>query len=437
MKFQCFILTTLAIIFSCFSKAENVNSNEYYSDGKIRRTITYDEKLNIIAEQYFRKTNSKLIASIFYKSKEKLSRVTFFDDDGINKLFDIDFEKGKYVDTKQQIELNFRDNFIFEGKQIGNHIVANYVNNKRNGPVLQYDSTITGKVISNKVFAEYEYKIINDRIYIVHTTLHPMYDDIFSLYKGAFCNFKNDVLDKKSEIFTSSGGKKVEAIFNKGKCHSYKSYDKIGNTISRISCNNGLVDSKILLNGTVKEYTGNNIVWFYTLESIGEIYANYNPPHNYSIGANQIIDIVIKNENVWNCAPNMEVKREFDSLLSSAESITTIRKFLGIPNFHIRRFNFDNYDKDDIAFLHLNSITNIDSIGIHNARYNIKYSPDTLFYERSPFFTDISMQTDNLVNIDFWESTFKTVTHEDNTQKSMKEMQHSIIGLKRHLTVKM
>lgn len=283
MNFRYLIICIIFHLFYIYSSAQNIITNEYYTNGKLRRTIVYDKSINIISEQYYKKTNSKLIANIKYNAINSFERVQFYDDDGVKVLFDIDFEKGKYIDYNGQIELNFKGNFIFEGKQIGKHIVANYINNMRNGPILQYDSTITGRVKSNKVFAEYEYKVVNGRVYITHTTLHPTYDDVYSLHKGAYCNFKNDVLDKTSSIFRANGKKIIESNFNLGKCLFYNSFGSSGTTISKINCQNGIVNSKILLNGTIKEFLGNNIVWFYTLQNIGEIYANYNPSEGYGL----------------------------------------------------------------------------------------------------------------------------------------------------------
>lgn len=415
MKNKYLILLVIFQLFPICCFAENITTNEYYTNGKIRRKIVYDANFNIINEQYYRKSNSNIIAEIKYKTNNSFELVQFYDNDGIKILYAIDFQKGKYFDYNEQLELSFKGNFEFEGKQIGNHIVANYINNKRNGPILQYDSTISGKVISNKVFAEYEYKIFNDRVYITHTTLHPMYDDTYSLFKGAYCNFKNDVLDKTCNVFTANGRKKIESNFSIGKCIYYNSYDNIGNTISKINCNNGVINSKIILNGTVLEFTGKNIVWLYTLESIGEIYGNYNTPKSYGIGDSPIIEPVFKTNNTWNCFPNWMQKKEFDSLLNSAESITNIRKLLGIPYFHLRRFVFDNFDKDNIAFLKINNENNIDSTGIHNTIYVIKNKLDTLFYQRNSFFRNLDTQIDNQLNIAFWESTLGNEVYGDNS----------------------
>jgi len=438
MRIFIYIINFIGLIIPSISFAQNLTTNEYYTKGSLRRTIVYDENLNMLNEIYFRQSNSKPIAKIEYKSKDSIKRATFYKEDGQEISYDIDFEKGKYIDRSSGIELRFKNNFIFEGKQIGEHIVANYHNNKRIGPVLQYDSTATGKVLSNKVFAEYEYKIIHDRAYITHTTLHPMYEDTFSLYKGIYCNFNNDILDGNSVVYNSKGKKKVESNFKSGKCLFYNSYDNLGNVISKITGSNGLVNSKVLLNGTVKEFN-NNLMWFYSLESVGEIYAEFEHPE-FDKYTNEFVDELIgkslgiklsrysngnsswlpeskqllKIDGIWNVSYKIKAKTAYDSLLTPVENITDLRKLLGIPYFYLRRFSFDNYDKDDIAFIPVSSMSTIDSLGIHPFVYNIKEAKDILYYNRSPFFINNDTHLNNVVSDEFWKGTIHKNKWDDN-----------------------
>jgi hypothetical protein len=436
---KLFFFSFAITLFSIICSAENITSNEYYVDGKLRRKITYDQNLSILSEIYYRHSNLKQIARIDYRTKDSLNRITFYDDDGTTILYDINFELGKYIDTKNETVLSFRNNFIFEGKQLGNHIIANYRLNKRDGPVLQFDSTIAGQVKTNKVFVEYDYRKIGGLVYITNKTYQPIMMDTFRLYKGALCNFKNDLLDGKANVFSASGRHKIKSEFTFGKCISYTSYDALDGMITALNGRNGTLNGKAIINGKVKEFNSDHLIWCYSLDRIGEIYAlSKTKEYDYDIYDHKSIDLIIaesfgikgasdfevwnkkvesnliKSTEGWNFYPKWEAKKKFDESLFFVENISDLRKLFGIPYFYIKRFDFNNYDKNDIAYIPISSSTKIDSNGINTHNYRLNFLNDTLIYKRSPFFLNPDSQSyySSFYNSEYW----REFTREDENR---------------------
>ena len=118
MKRICLLLFLPAYLFAQTSGI--TTTKEYYPNNKIRRIIKTDNDFNVISEIYYRNSNSLPIAEIDYRSKNEIKSVVFFKNDGINKKYLIDFNRGLYIDYLNNISLSFKDNFVFDGKQTGN-----------------------------------------------------------------------------------------------------------------------------------------------------------------------------------------------------------------------------------------------------------------------------------------------------------------------------
>ncbi|MCL6102390.1 MAG: hypothetical protein M1292_07860 [Bacteroidetes bacterium] len=379
------IIALCGIMYSFLSLAQNnLTTKEYYKDNTIRREIVLNDNLDVLSETYFK--NSQPVAKINYKSKNEMKNAVFYKEDGRTQEYYIDFEKGKYFDYSNEIELTFNGAFNFHGKQIGDKVISYYENGKRNGPVLQFDSTVTGKVNSNKVFAEYNYAMINGRMVITGKTLSPIYDDFFTLYKGAYLNFKNDLLDGESNVFYYDGKKKIKSNFNYGKCLNYSSFDNNGNLITKIAMKNGNLSERAIINGSVKEFEGNNIVWFKLLGKVGSIYSTYHPNHKEMSYDFKEFDPSIflegynrKNywkyfefnslnktpsNDKWNTGQLITFKQEFDKGLSPADDMV-IRLLLGIPYFYLYRYDFSNYSEEEYKIINISKNACIDSTGLH------------------------------------------------------------------------
>lgn len=404
--FFCYFLFIISN--SLLANKNSVITKEYFSDGKIRRTLSYDEKLNLDYEIYYHRSNSLQIAKIEYQSGNAFKVVTFFGDNGTKILYQIDFVKGIYQDFRNKITLLFKDNFVFNGKQSGNKIISYYNNGKRQGPVLQFDSTATGKIKSNIAFRQYEYTQINGRVYITGTSLHPIYNDTFTIYKGIYCDFLEDVLDGEANIYFLNGKKKVQSLFKKGTCSYYNSYDKQGNTISKITGVNGLINNKVIINGSIKDLNDKNLIWFFSLGKVGKIYSTYqsletssrnkdNESEKYSensIKSNLYLNFkqISDSNKVWNTGQQISLKIKFDSELLPINNISEFRMLLGIPYYYFQRYDFDEYDKDDFEIVKIDNNCIVDSLGLHTPTYLIN-ERDSLKYIRNCFFTSSDYHT--------------------------------------------
>jgi len=396
MKFIFFLL----LPFQLFSQAGSVVTKEYYKNNKIRRYLVLDSNLNVMSETYYRESNSNPIAKIDYKAKNQIRAISFFQKNGKDLSCYVDFEKGKYLDAIDEISLSFRANFIFQGKQVGERVISYYENGKRTGPALQYDSTVTGKVLSNNVFLEYNYVFRNGEAYITGSKLTPIYDDTYSIYKGAYCNFNEDQLNGSSSVFYSNGKKKVTAIFKNGKVVNYTSNDREGNVITKIKSENGVLFSKAIVNGSVQEIETNSLLWFFALGNVGKIYKRYEPNNfsnsessldtrkhgslameipNYGQGENSELN------NTWNTGQELKYKSDFDKNLEPAENIVELRFLFGIPYFYLGRYSFDSYDKDDFYIVRTDKKATIDSGALKPYSYLINEDAN-LRYFRNPFF---------------------------------------------------
>lgn len=379
------------------SQSDVIKTREFYSDNKLRREILFDSNLKLLSEIYYRHELSTPIAKIIYTDSEDFKEIRFFNEDGKTEINFIDFIKGEYSDFSTNTYLKFKENFIFDGKQIGENIISFYKNGKRNGQIVQYDSTISGKLLTNKIFLSYEYAFINGKAIIVGIDKSPIYDDNYKLFKGINGHFKDDLLNGNFIANYSNGKHKIISKFQNGICVDYTSFDNNGNTISKINCTNGLINPRAIINGSIQEFKGQNIIWFKSLFNTGKISSTFN--FKTKSNENNILNEYFNDDKMWGDIAIMDLnnkeqkwrtgqikkfKEIFDKKLHFVDNQVMLRILFGIPYFYINRFDFDNYDNDDYYITHFEKPVKIDSNKIIPYTINID-KKDKIYYERTIF----------------------------------------------------
>jgi hypothetical protein len=375
---QFLVILILFSSISSFSQENKLIKTSEYVGEKKRRDLFYDKDMNLVKEYYYYMgnnlaDNTNLCNKIEYgQNKEiiKFSAYNFeFSGSGHTRLFlEIDFLNGIYKLPLEKLELKFKDNFVFDGIQKDNHMIVNYINGKKNGRLIQTDSAIAGKqtVYNQKVDPRYlQFNIVK-----YYTSLGT--EEVFKLFNGVVLNFDNNNLDGLQKSFYLNGDLKFTSIYKNNLLFSHESFDKNKNYISKITTDNCLIKMSFILNGVLVNVEPEHPIIFRnsTLSSTGNIIADpfleenssgffdyIEPGVKLNRGLGEFIktygkintDIITdkygnSTYKIVKISNSKELKDIFDNKKYETNSGETITKILGIPIFHIIRFNFENQE---------------------------------------------------------------------------------------------
>ena len=368
MKQFLIILLILSNIKSISQENKLIKTSEYVG-GKKRRDLFYDKDMNLVKEYYYYmgnfSNNNNLCNVIEYdKNKEiiKYSAYNFEHRGSSNSILflEVDFLNGIYKLPLEKLELKFKDKFVFDGIQKGNNIVVNYINGKKNGRLIQTDSAISGKqtIYNQKVDPRYlQFNIIK-----YYTSIGT--EEVFKLFNGVVLNFDNNNLDGIQKSYYLNGNLKFSSVYKKNLLLSHESFDKNNSYLSKITTENCLIKKSFIQNGVIVNVDSDFPIVYKseTLSRTGDIEAAPFEEVIYGHGGfgelwdfintyGKIkLDTIAINSSIFfritEIANPKELKEIFDNqkdnnnyAINSGETIT---KILGIPIFHINRFNFEN-----------------------------------------------------------------------------------------------
>ena len=139
-----------------FCVAQTTTKTVESVENKIRRELILNENLDVIKEEYFSNRTQKIIVSIEYSTPNIISSITGYSNYPII-VYKVDFINGTYFDAEYEEELKFKDNFIFNGAQKGKNMIVNYIDNKKEGKLVQADSVVIGQktIVYDKVDTRY------------------------------------------------------------------------------------------------------------------------------------------------------------------------------------------------------------------------------------------------------------------------------------------
>jgi hypothetical protein len=353
----------------CFS--QSITKTVENVQNKIRRELYLNDNLDVIREDYYSNQNQKIIVSIEYNNPNIINSITGF----INYptiAYKIDFANGTYFDSEDSIELKFKDNFYFVGEQKGKNIIVNYINNKKEGKLVQADSVAIGKktVVYNKVDTRYlKYDIIKFSQALGE-------ESIYKMYKGVVLNFKNNKLNGKQKSYYGDASLKFDGYFFDNKLISYNSMSKTGSTISKLSTINGVSLSPQLLNGVILNRDFNYVFWHPDLTQTGDIFFDStlylgrgselprDEAFLYDIEKYERKDlrVFMGLKYYQRVSPyTLEFKKKFDTEKNTFSNPYVIKHLLNIPDFKIKKYTFSEEEDKSILAIRVDN-KNIDTI---------------------------------------------------------------------------
>ncbi len=313
-----------------------------------RRSMTYDENLNLIKETYYgfddnSYMNTRIIGSIEYSNSGIIDKIITYKKYP-QKYIEINFKKGVYNNYLNKIYLKFKNNFVFDGIQEGNKIIVNYKEGKRDGICIQTDSGVVYK--KNIIINVPNIKLLQFDLYRFSQQLSK--EDDYKLYNGLICYFNNDYINGKVNGYYLNGNIKLESIYSDGVISRYTTYNQDNKVSNKINfTNNGLINNKIILNGTMDSEKYNYLVFNKNLNNIGKIIEIKNNSIEKSNTLNNqlsrkgisfVFEESIKDKKI--------ILDKNKIILDHPDQIFSILK---IPLFEIKRFNEN--DENILQFL--------------------------------------------------------------------------------------
>lgn len=355
-----------------------------------RREMILDENLEVIREDYFSNNHQQLIVSIEYSKPNIISSITGFSNYP-TIAYKVDFKNGTYFDAEEGVELKFKDNFIFNGEQKGKNIIVNYIDNKKEGKLVQADSVVIGKklVVYDKVDTRYL------KYDIVKFSQELGEESVYKMYKGLLLSFKNNKLNGKQKSYYGDASVKFDGYFIDNKLIDYTSFSKTGSTISKLKSVNGVSLTPQLLNGNILNRDFSYVYWHPDLIQAGDIYFDSNldsgEGSNYRSNVRFLYDTEkyggrdirkymgikeIQREKPY----TLQFKQKFDADKNTFSNPYVIKHLLNIPDFCIRKYEFTEEEDRSIVAIKVEN-SDIDTI---NTFKNISLSfADGFYYNLS------------------------------------------------------
>jgi len=348
---------------------ENTQTVEKIGD-LIRRKLVYDGDLNIIKEDYYSNSTQKIIVTIEYnyENPSLISALTGYTNYP-DIAYSIDFDKGIYIDTEDEIELRFKDNFNFNGYQKGKNILGYYVNNKKQNKIIQADSVAIGKaiIINNDTVKKY-----------VKTDLVRFYNTLtdrseYVIYNGVILNFDEGKLNGEQKLYNNNGIKGFESYYSYNKLIRYTSYSTDNSIISKLKTSNGITQTNQILNGTLLNKEQSYVYWYHALHEAGDIlfdssFSDFNNgsyylrSNKFAYDKGDIRQYMNLNSFKRDKPYNTEYKQKFDSDMYTFSNPYVIKYLLNIPDFYIKKYNY--IKQEDKSIIAINTSKNNDTLNI-------------------------------------------------------------------------
>lgn len=352
--------------YSCFGQSftktlESVGSLK-------RREITYNEKFDVVKEDYYSANKQQIITTIEYNNNE-IQTITGYDKYPVI-LYKIDFIKGTYYDFNDDIRLNFKFNFIFHGRQQAKDILVFYEENLKNGKLIQADSFIVGNktIVYDALDTRYlKYDIIK---FDKSIGLEPIY----KVFKGLILNFQNGKLNGEQKSFYGGGAPKMKSNFLENKILCYNSYTPENTLISKLVTSNGLSTSPQLLNGTILKRDNRYVFLYPKLIQAGDIFFNeddlqsdtdgeYSMTQKFISGGFDVRRFMKIKQYSRDEPYTLKYKTKFDDEKIMISNPYIIKYLLNIPDFQIKKFQFSSEeDKAIVAIPIDNSVSDTTNI---------------------------------------------------------------------------
>lgn len=390
----CFIFFFLEIVgFESFG--QNFTETVEFENNIKRRTIKYDNNLNIVSEVYFGfkkySNETQVIGTVNYTSNGEIEKIITFRNYP-KKYIEVDFKSGVYRNYIKNIVLRFKPNFIFDGIQQGNKIIVNYKDGKREGRCLQTDSGVINT--RNVVVQRPDINLLQFDIVKFSSQLQT--EDVYKLFNGFVCSFNDDKLYGNVNGFYLSGNKRFESRYYNDILLNYTSFEESGLLVSKIpNTSNGVVTGNIISNGIVTSDRISNLVVNTKVLNVGKIYSS---DFTESFRGSEQIESQLRDKNlspfIYNTIISLhkfERKKFVDKykiILTDPEQVLSLFE---VPNFEIERFSTN--DENSLQYYKF-SLDSLETILFQDLidelkSFNIKYYKDkgmlTSNYNQSEF----------------------------------------------------
>jgi hypothetical protein len=368
-----FFFVLFTIFSFCYGYSQSLIKTSEFNGNKKRRDLYYDNNMNLIKEFYY-SNDQKIINEINYDSLNNISRFIVFKEYPKIKL-DVNYKTGSYFYPENNVELKFKGDYIFDGKQKGNKIIINYKDGKKNGVLLQTDSGVIGTktVVRQKVDVRYL------KFNIVKYFEDFGSEDVYKLFNGIKLNFSNNLLNGTQNSFYVNGNIKFTSNFRSGILLDHLTKDDNGNIITKINTEDGIIKKPFIQNGLLYKINENSMIKSGSLNEIGDINREYlylddnddmiryqtleNGTEYGHIGdflkfgdfeKNEIPEVLNwyekrrPNYGIIGIRNPMELKKMFDSKKFFVKDENTLRILLSIPIFSLNRFDFNKEENFQI-----------------------------------------------------------------------------------------
>jgi hypothetical protein len=237
-----------------------------------RRLMTFDENLNMIKETYYgfdddSYMKTKIIGSIDYSNSGLIDKIITYIKYP-QKYIEVNFKNGSYTNYLDKTYLKFNNNFVFNGLQEGNKIIINYKDGKRNGICIQTDSGVIYK-------KNISYNLPNIKLLqfnLLRFSQQISNENVYQLFNGLICNFNDDKINGNVNGYYLNGNIKLESTYSNGLISKYISYNQEKSISNKINnTKNGLINNKIILNGTIDSEKYNYFIFNDKINKIGKI----------------------------------------------------------------------------------------------------------------------------------------------------------------------
>jgi hypothetical protein len=360
-------------------KTQQLIKTTEYVGNKIRRELYYTEDLNLVKEEYYSDKDQKIVNTIVYNNKNEIINVLGYHQYP-KVLFSVDFEKGIYVIPEEELELKFKDWFVFDGIQKSKNIIVKYVNGIKNGKLVQADSG----VIKDKGI-NYNKADPNNLKFNINRFYNEIKDEsTFKLFNGLSLNFSNNQLNGEQNKYYINGNLNISSEFILDKLKKYSSFSSDGNVISKIiSDTNQIITKPYILNGVIQSENLEGVIITndelsktgdityvndFEASQTGDSYNSFNFHSESRLGKIEFMEIIEYYFSHVFQTPNYPstsdiqkfytskiedfsiCKKQFDKakIVINENNPHIIRVLLQIPIFEIRKYNFNKNDESNL-----------------------------------------------------------------------------------------